>query len=161
VDTLLKIDLFEFCTSEIKCITFLFTSSAEILHEENSLSARFDNACAVPNTRTYHGFVPIDNNSMKVYRHSSSVMFSKVFITKVKSASGQILNLKVNDYVACINDANWWLGTIVEISVENMDYLVNFFHPCGPDTKFKKTTDRSTTWVPHFNILRVLSPIGT
>lgn len=46
----------------------------------------------------------------------------------------------------------------MDISNDNDDVLVHFYHPSGPRTSFKKSQD-DTVWVPISNVLRKLTPL--
>lgn len=76
----------------------------------------------------------------------------KVFIMKAVQ-----LSVKHNDIVACVYDKQGRLGIIVDVSVENKDILVKFYHPAGPRTSFKMSQE-DKVWVPLINVLRKLSP---
>lgn len=57
---------------------------------------------------------------------------------------------------SCIYEGQWWIGEVIDISVEHNDVNVHFYHPPGPRTSFKKSSS-DKVWVPLKNVLRKIS----
>lgn len=68
------------------------------------------------------------------------------------------LSFNKNDYLACIYDEKWWIGKVLEISEENNDLYIQFFHPYGPKTSFKLSKN-DMVWVPVSKVLEKLTPL--
>ena len=152
---LTPLKMFQFCEQEIKGITFYFVSTDTILKNEEDLSSRYDNSLAIPNTRENHSYCPKDQFTVIVRRTSTSIPFLE-FPTVKNIQPNLSCKIKVNDTVACTYGENWYLGIIREINEEKEDYNINFFSPAGPSTSFKLTTN-DVAWVPHCNLLRLLT----
>jgi hypothetical protein len=65
---------------------------------------------------------------------SNKTLFFTTYIDQSAETSFEyvpVANLQPVQYVACIYDNNWWIGSIFEISVQEHDVLINFLHPRG------------------------------
>jgi hypothetical protein len=145
-------DMFEYCKENIKRIAYMYVKNEDIVIHKEKLKDRFENCQRIPGTRKYHIFVPEPENNVRCYLTSKSKEYEKFCIMKAVQ-----LSVKHNDIVACVYDKQWWLGIIVDVSVENKDILVKFYHPAGPRTSFKMTQE-DKVWLPLINVLRKLSP---
>ena len=67
-----------------------------------------------------------------------------------------INNIKIILYVACINDAKWWVGLVEKVDKCNNDILVNFMHPYGPSKTFIWPQQDDKCYVNLFSILKIL-----
>ncbi|KAJ8883462.1 hypothetical protein PR048_015306, partial [Dryococelus australis] len=61
------------------------------------------------------------------------------------------LAVKLKDYVTCVCDSQWWLGTVEDISADQSEYFVMFFHPAGMNTSFKLTSS-DKVWIKENHI---------
>jgi len=57
------------------------------------------------------------------------------------------------DYVACLYDGLWWIGSIRSVSDEHNDLEVIFMHPHGPASAFKWPQREDVYWVANEHIL--------
>ena len=66
------------------------------------------------------------------------------------------------DYIACLYDGRWWIGSVCSISEEHDDVQVNFMHPHGPAPAFKWPQREDVSWVDKQHILcKIQAPITT
>ena len=63
------------------------------------------------------------------------------------------MNIQPGQFVACIYDGQWWLGSIVEICTDNNDAKISFMHPKEPATIFFWPTTVDDCSVPIVHIL--------
>lgn len=67
--------------------------------------------------------------------------------SKLKEYESSQLSIKNNNTVTSVYDKQRWLGFINEVSTENKDVLIKFYHPVGPKTLFKASQE-DKVWVP-------------
>lgn len=155
------LDMFKYCTENIKKIDFLFCSMQNIKEIEQQLQTRYQLAIRVPQTRSLHSFIPVSLSDLHVRITSFSEEFKVVTVNKGKPAQPQAeLQPKVNDYVCCVYDNDWWLGEVLEEKIfdDNEEFRIHYFHPRGPGTCFKKSATDCDSWVLKENILKILTP---
>lgn len=152
---LTPLEMFEFCKQHIKGITFTYITDEEITHHHKSkLLDRFENCLKITGTRSFHCFIPVPDSSLiKCFVTSQTAEHEIHATTKAVQ-----ITLHTRDYVACVYDDQWWLAEVNDISDQNKDVLVTFFHPAGPTTAFKKN-EKDNAWVPMDKILRKLSAL--
>ncbi|KAL4709219.1 hypothetical protein ACJJTC_010519 [Scirpophaga incertulas] len=151
-DQILNIDqMYTFCKENIKGITYFIVRKEEVLSHIEKLKERFDNCLRIKGTRTFHKFHAICENKVRFYKTSKTDVYEDHCISKIVP-----LSLEVNDTVACIYDGQWWLAQIEDISMEHNDVHVHFYHPAGPRTSFKKSTN-DKVWIPISKVLRKIS----
>ena len=69
-----------------------------------------------------------------------------------------IHDLKIGDYVACTYDFDWYVGIILDISIDNADVYVKFMHPKCPSMLFKRSLKEDESWVALNNVIQILKP---
>lgn len=144
-------DLFNFCSQHIQGIIYFYVTNQEVQGHAEELRERFDSCQQVLGTRSYHRFDPLSESKMRCYVTSCSTDYVEVHVSKFIP-----LTVSIKDTVACVYDGQWWLGEVDDISVQNRDIHVIFYHPAGPRTSFQKN-NKDSTWVPLTNVLRKLN----
>lgn len=156
--------LFEFACEQIPGIQFFYVPSQDVQCHSDTLQYRFKASSAVPGTRGYHSFEPLDNYKVRVRIVSRSPQFKDVPIYHdIHSACSNVTfeDVKENTYVACVYDSKWWFGKVLEKSHNNQDYSITFLHPNAPAASFFWPTSADTCWIQHKDILcRVPEPNG-
>ena len=151
---LMPAEMFEFCQEHLKGITFTYIKDEEIIQHHNSkLLDRFENCVTITGTRSFHCFVPVSESNLKCFITSQTTEYEIHSTTKAVQ-----ITLHTRDSIACVYDGQWWLAEVNDISDENKDVHVTFYHPAGPRTAFKKK-EEDQTWVPMNNVLRKLSAL--
>lgn len=148
------LQMFDYCSANITGIHFLYVSEEDIEDKKEMLLHRFSRAKVIPNTRDSHAFIPISETKIKVSTTSLSEDHQVCFVQD----EYKTLDVKLKDYVACVYDSQWWLGKVEDISPDQSEYFIMFFHPAGPNTSFKLASS-DQVWVTKKDILRVVSPI--
>lgn len=149
---ILNIDqIYSFCKEKLRGITYFLVKEKEINENIERLKTRYENCLRIKGTRNFHKFCPLSENIIRCYPTSKTDVYEDHCVSKIAS-----LSLEINDTVACVYDEQWWIGKVEEISVENDDVYIHFYHPSGPRTSFQMSAcDR--VWIPMKNILRKLS----
>ena len=147
--------LFEFCDKNLLGIKYIFVGAEEVDQNEKDLRKRFDECCAIPDTRERHRLVPINNNTVRCYRTSTSKTYEDIVITNTPMYT--ISEVKKNDLIICIYDNEWYPAEVQNINTEHNDVYVTFFSPPGPRTSFKKSSEQC--WVPIANVLQKITPL--
>lgn len=148
-------DMYKFCCDNISGINFIYVTSEEVQLNTMQLQKRFDSCTAIPQTRSYHKFVPLSQTQIRCYVYSQSEKFTDCSTSKLPDQN--IFLFQKNDIVACIYDGEWWIGKVEETAEETNDLFIHFFHPHGPRTSFQASKN-DKVWVPISKILRKLSP---
>ena len=65
----------------------------------------------------------------------------------VNISNSVIHNWKIGDYVACTYEFDWYVGIILDISIDNGDVYVKFMRPKGPSMLFKWLSKEDECWV--------------
>lgn len=146
-------DMYQFCCDKIKGITYIHVKSLEVVCREMELQDRFNSCEPIVGTRGFHRYIPVSDSVMRCFLTSKSEEFEDFQVSKVVP-----LTLRKNDIVACVYDGQWWLGEVEDICFQNKDMFINFYHPAGPRTSFKKSSG-DKVWVKLKNILRKLTPV--
>lgn len=146
-------DMYKFCTENLKAIKFILVSKDEVVSNHEILKSRFESCHRIVGTRSYHRFVPISEGIIRCYIVSNSNTFEDHSVYKLSP-----ITLTTKELVACVYEEQWWIGEVIDISRENKDVFVHFFHPSGPRTSFKKSLN-DTVWVPMDSVLRKLTPL--
>ena len=146
---------FEFCDEHIQGIKYILVKEEEIEQGEKILRKRFDNCCAICDTRERHHLVPIDENTVRCYLTSKSSEYEDISITAAPHID--ISELKQKDLVVCVYDHEWYAAEIEAVNTEHNDVFVIFFMPPGPRTSFRKSSEKC--WVPIGNVLLKFTPL--
>ncbi|KAJ8894131.1 hypothetical protein PR048_006741 [Dryococelus australis] len=118
-------------------INFLNVSEEDFEGKIYILFQRFSRAKVIPNTRDLHAFIPIKMSTTSL-TDDHQVCFIREEYKR--------LYVKLKDYVACVNDSQWRLGRVEDISADQ-----------SPNTSFNLTSIYKV-WIKEDHILRV-SPI--
>ena len=113
-----------------------------MLHALHSIkySLRFLDIKELPGTRSCHQFIPLNTTLIGAKRYSEQVDFTMTFdfSKQRKNINYNITDhnvvsyLKIGDYVACIYDHDWYIGTVEIVCEEEGDLQIRFLHPKGP-----------------------------
>lgn len=153
-DQILNVDdMFSFCNEKLTKIKYFLIKSEEIAKISETLKKRFDCSATVVGTRSYHKYVPVSESIVRCYFTSDSKEYEDHPVS-----SSIPLSLKRKDSIACVYDNQWWIGEVIDVSNENDDVMVHFYHPPGPRTSFKLSQE-DKVWVPINNVLRKLTPL--
>ena len=123
-------------------------------------STRYELGKTIPGTRGFHYFYPLSTNEIAFKRVSIAESYSGTF-SFVKPVIVCPSNIKVMDFLACKYDGNWWIGMVLEISNEEKDFQIKFFHPSGPAKNFYWPSHDDICWVPFSNCICQLSTPST
>jgi len=77
--------------------------------------------------------VPLDEFRIAVKRCSEDSLQTLVHDFKMKL---HVTTDYVLQYVACVYEAEWWVGIILEIDKDQGDVRIDFMHPHGPSQSF-------------------------
>lgn len=153
-DQILNVDdMFSFCNEKLTKIKYFLIKSEEVAKISETLKRHFDCSATVVGTRSYHKYVPVSESIVRCYFTSDSKEHADHPVS-----SSIPLSLKRKDSIACVYDNQWWIGEVVDVSNENDDVMVHFYHPPGPHTSFK-LSQVDNVWVPINNVLRKLTPL--
>ena len=99
------------------------------------LASRFLTTNAIPGTRSYHSFKPLNTNEIEIRRTTDSpdptLMFS------FDSATDWVcIQPSLNDDVAANYDGKWYFGLVKAVFHEEEDAESLFLHPSGPAASF-------------------------
>ena len=150
-------DLYQFCRTEIKGITFIAVTSNEIEKERAEQETRFMNGHTVAGTRNNHYFVPINEYQLKVGRISGSEYTFIANVGIMSELDKRDLKLQPGQYVACLYDGFWWIGNIYEVDHKERDALIEFMHPHGITRHFYWPEKKDQCWIPEQHILCQIS----
>nr|XP_042902021.1 uncharacterized protein LOC122270073 [Parasteatoda tepidariorum] len=141
----------EYCKSNIKGIHFFFISNIEMIKLRKELFKRLQHAKTVSGTRSMHFFQPEGNMQIKGKRVSTDEEFS--ITASLDSSTNNNFDVpSVHSYVACVYDANWYIGMVLKVHVEEGDATIKFMHPHGPSLSYYWPKSDSCI-VPFTNIL--------
>ena len=101
---------------------------------EEKLEHRFKESMAIPGTRKYHWFAPLNKEEMMVYPISSGTGEKKRtrkshVTTEHVPISENLRSARPGDYISCIYDSVVWYGIVEKYCEQFDDYTVNFLHP--------------------------------
>lgn len=149
-------DLFDFCDQNINGIKYIFVTKDEIEESKKFQEERWRESSTIAGTREHHQFVPVDLNSVCVSKVSNDTIN---FVARISNTT--ILYLKLSElspgcYIACIYDNKWWIGNVIEVSVEENDALINFMHPPGPAYSFYWPERQDICWIPEQHLICML-----
>ena len=146
-------DMFNFCRDNILNITFKFISQDEVNDTRDFLTSRFEGILRIPETRSFHEFIPLSKSSIQVKRTSEDPEPSLVHNFKKGTQERDIIQVEILDYVTCLYDNKWWVGIKIGIDREEEDMQIKFMHPPGPSRSFQWPNIDDICWVPNEHIL--------
>jgi len=150
--------MFTFCKENISEIQFEFATKEELINVRQQLSKRFEPLTTIPGTRSFHEFIPIDSNTITTKYCSEDTDIALTFVfSKDKTQVNPLLLIKVFDFVCCIYDNYWWVGTVLQVDELNDDIEIKFMHPHGTSPSFKWPTVEDTCWVPKVHVLCIIT----
>src|SRR5215469_4308216 len=126
-------DMYKFCIKhfENKIHFFLITNEAIKEKEELVLNKRFSEAVTITGTQKFHKFIPIDNETIKVFELSCDSEGMEIKIVKpqyVRSKKFQ-MNPQIGNYVVCSYNSDKWVGFILSYDEEFEDFEIKFLQP--------------------------------
>ena len=97
---------------KIQGIKFIFITKDELTKKQESLEDRFAKAITIPVTRSYHGFIPLNENNIAMKYCSKDQEVATTFsllnedkvIDAVNSNEEPSENVKPLDFVSCYYD---------------------------------------------------------
>ena len=120
-----------FCVEKIPNIIFKFIAEAEMKNLRTAHEKRYKYVInAVPGTRSYHQFIPLDRNRIGAKRCSSDDKFTCVHNFDMFYIQDE--DITIGSYAAVVHDENWWIALVLEKFVQERDVKVKFMHPKGP-----------------------------
>ena len=159
-------DLFTWVSTHIHGIHFIWVSKESVLSVSEELNERFSVSKTVPGTRENHSFVPVGQTQLEVSRISGVggflVSYDHLSETSSEPSSEGHDTLSIGDltpgeYVACLYDQLWWIGSVRATYVQEMDAEVQFMHPHGPAKSFFWPKREDICCVPLCHILCKIS----
>jgi hypothetical protein len=121
-------ELFLWAKANISGIEMLFVSADEIERCGMVLKPCLDNTKTIPGTRSHHSFVPVSSNVLQMRRISAHQEGTSVKVA-CPTQTQQPFSFTPDQYVAAVYDRVWYLGSVVDVSHENEDVLMNFIMP--------------------------------
>jgi hypothetical protein len=113
-------------------------SQVNITKTETELKQHFNNCKQIPNTGENHYYIPLNSNTMRVFRVSGSSIFFDSCVSRQFTLCTHIayIDIALHNYVACTDGGKWWFGVVTEKSDNHNDCLVKFIHPEGQSLSF-------------------------
>ena len=90
--------MYTFCLENLSGIHFIYVPSEEVQSNSMKLQRRFDYCKQIPQTRSFHRFVPLTQTKIICYIYSQSGEFTDCSTTEIPEES--IFSLKIQDTVA-------------------------------------------------------------
>ena len=149
--------LYDFASQELKGILCFYVSSNDIEMNRSMLESRFTKRKTIPGTRSHHAFIPSNDGKIKMSRISGEIDLLAEPLA-VANFNVDIESIPPGAYLACIYDSKWYIGMVLDLSVENKDIQVKFMHQRGPATTFFWPQKEDICWVPTAHILCLLVP---
>ena len=145
-------DLYQWCQQHITGIKFIWVDKEDIENHSVQQEARFLKASRIPGTRQNHSFVP-GPNGLQISRISGQDIHYTCKQSESLPATDIRFSMVPGDYIACLYDGMWWIGSVRASSEENNDYEVVFMHPHGPAAGFRWPRNDDVCWVPAEHVL--------
>ena len=78
--------MFKYCNENVEGVDFIYISSEDLTLVRNTLKERLDTANTIPGTRSFHQFVPLGHQKVKVYIFNIPfIIFKKTYIIFIDS----------------------------------------------------------------------------
>ena len=161
-------DMFKYCKKNFQGIKFIFITK-ELPKTRESLEDRFAKAITIPGTKSYHEFIPFNENTiaMKYCSKHQEVATTFSFLNEDKvsdtlnSNEKPSENFKALDFVSCYYDNYWWIGLILEKDDHQEDSHIKFMHPSGPSPSLVWPSFEDICWLPNNPILCKIDSLTT
>ena len=124
--------MFEYCKSAIEAIKFILVEKEKVEEVRRSLTMRFENASTVPGTRSFHQFIPLARDKIAIKQCSEDKNYDLIYDFSIGTEE-KAVNFFASGYVCCKWDNKIWIGMVLEIDMENKDWLM---HPALPSHSF-------------------------
>ena len=144
--------MYDFCVTYFENIKFILIKSEQMENLRKEISPRFNNLSTIPGTRSFHHFVPVGDNKLSMKRSSDQADYTMTY-SLFGEKENVAVDLRVAQYIVCVYDTHWWVGTIESINVEENDIDVKFMHPHGPSRSFNWPTREDCCIVPRSHVL--------
>lgn len=154
-------DFYYHVKEKCKSVNCIYVESKDINKTEVSIKHRFDVACTIVGTKSYHRYIPINETQLKSFHTSIDENFivHNIKFDKVKIHNEiQSKDLALGCYVSCFYKKRCCFGIIEDRSEEFGDYYINFLTLIpNSNNKFKFPSNEEKGWLEPFNILKLLS----
>ena len=128
------VDFMHYCQYRIEGIAFMHLSSNTLQSTRTFLKKRFESGNTVPGTPSYHLFVLLGNGQIAFKNVASDEKYAGQI--KFFSPIPETIRVEPMEFVACIYNAQWWIGIVLSINHAYEDVEVKFMKPAGPSTSF-------------------------
>ena len=133
---------------------FYVTSDDITNHEKRfDLQKRYEGLRTIPGTRSYHSFIP-DGAKLILKRISSDIVHDTHKFNTPSLSPKDVTIYQPGKYIACYYDDDWYVGLILECSMQHEDFNVKFMHRRGVNLQWANDT---MCWVP---FTKVICPIS-
>jgi len=154
--------MFDFAKDNIKGIKFVWVSAEEVVHSETSLEKRFQQAAAIPGTRSLHSFTAskASQGMLQVKILSSDVEFTLVLVDqsqcpkKFRNLSTLSHNIHIGCYVSFKYAEQLYAGQITDI-VDDNNIMINAMTRAGP-LYWRWPSDKDEIYYDIENIIKIL-----
>ena len=99
----------------------MFLNHDSLVSERDQQQKRFNLAQTIAGTRSFHSFIPLNNNTIAMKRISSDSDFSLQFKFD-KSQDPATHDVVLNSYVCAIYDKKWYIAIVEAIETWVMLY---------------------------------------
>ena len=145
-----SIDLLTFCNNNIKTVTFLYADKTSIDKKRCFLDQRFQGKYAVPETRSFHRYMPVSECTVAVKRCSDDHPF---VLQHNHHHQPFVVSIDVNDFIFCLYEGSCWIGSVMEIDKEQNDACFKCMHHHGPARSFHWPEQEDVCCLPVVHIL--------
>ena len=172
-------EMYKWATGNIQGIHFFYVTSEDIQQNASvfNLEHRFSTAKTVVGTRSHHSFIPLSSTQMEMRRISADQICTSVYMGAEADKpadqgmqgeagtpwSAGLSLYQPGRYVACVYDAQWYIGNIIQRNEDEQDVYVNFMKQ-GKENTFSWPPEnrKDQCWVPfHHIICAVEAPLMT
>jgi len=151
-------DMFLWAEKNIDGIKFFSVTGDNVRDnaKQFDLENRYLKVKTVPGTGSHHSFTPV-SNGLQMRRLSADAIFSVVQFDDGTSLGSIYEDYQPGQYVACVYDAQWYIGNIVERSDENSDVMVKFMKRSGLKLSWPAESRKDECWVPLTHVMCIVS----
>ena len=155
-------DMYSWARNNIHGIEFFYVTQNQV--QENAIKfkliERFDACKTIAGIRSHHSFIPCTGNKLEMRRVSSDDIFTivKLGINIVENIKVKWEDCQPGKYIACLYDANWYVGNIIDRSEEHSDVLVSFMKRSENNVlSWPIGARKDECWVPIQHIMCMIS----